>query len=103
MADQLRVKPGADSVPIAIGDMRTTRVNGAFRLVYLVWNSIMNVTTQDGQVEVFQNAAALCSILFGLDFVDGTRGLADCQQTPQANSTVLLMTSDGGRIWIPFH
>jgi SAM-dependent methyltransferase len=57
MADQLRVKPGADSVPITIGDMRTTRVTGTFKLVYLVWNSIMNVTTQDGQVEVFENAA----------------------------------------------
>ncbi|MHB8380110.1 MAG: beta propeller repeat protein [Acidimicrobiales bacterium] len=44
-----------------------------------------------------------CSILFGLDFVDATHGLADCQQTPRATSTVLLMTSDGGRIWIPFH
>jgi hypothetical protein len=44
-----------------------------------------------------------CSILLGLDFVDTTHGLADCQQTPQANSTVLLMTSNGGRTWIPFH
>ncbi|GEM_PF-3213647 len=44
-----------------------------------------------------------CSILFGLDFVDTTHGLADCQQTPQANSAVLLMTFDGGRTWIPFH
>jgi len=58
MADQLRVKPGADSIPVVIGDMRTTRVKGSFRLVYLVWNSIMNVTTQAGQVEVFENAAA---------------------------------------------
>lgn len=58
MADQLRAKPGADPVRIAIGDMRTTRVEGTFQLVYLVWNSIMNVTTQDGQVAVFENAAA---------------------------------------------
>lgn len=57
MADQLRTKPGADLVQIAIGDMRTTRVDGTFQLVYLVWNAIMNVTTQDGQVAVFENAA----------------------------------------------
>src|SRR5687767_4064115 len=38
--------------------MATTRVAGAFKLVYLVWNSIMNVTTQDEQVAVFANAAA---------------------------------------------
>jgi len=44
-----------------------------------------------------------CSILLGLDFADTTHGLADCQQSPQANSTVLLMTSNGGRTWIPFH
>lgn len=44
-----------------------------------------------------------CSILIGLDFVDTTHGLADCQQTQRASSTVLLMTSDGGRTWIPFH
>jgi hypothetical protein len=44
-----------------------------------------------------------CSILLGLDFVDTDHGLADCQQTSQTNSTVLLMTSDGGRAWIPFH
>lgn len=62
MIDRLRVKPGGDpaSIPVTMGDMRTTRVAGAgsFSLVYLVFNTIMNVTTQDGQVEVFQNAAA---------------------------------------------
>ena len=58
MVDQLRTKPGADSIQVAIGDMRSTRVSGTFKLVYLVWNSIMNVTTQEGQVEVFENAAA---------------------------------------------
>jgi hypothetical protein len=47
MAAQLRAKPGADAVPVTIGDMTTTRVAGApFTLVYLVANTIMNVTTQ---------------------------------------------------------
>ena len=46
MAGQLLAKPGADAVPVIIGDMTTTRVPGAFRLVYLVANTIMNVTTQ---------------------------------------------------------
>jgi SAM-dependent methyltransferase len=58
MAGQMRNKPGAAKIPIAVGDMRNTRMDGTFALVYLVWNSIMNVTTQDGQVEVFENAAA---------------------------------------------
>ena len=46
-------------VPVTIGDMTTTRVARApFRLVYLVANTIMNVTTQDDQLAVFANAAA---------------------------------------------
>jgi SAM-dependent methyltransferase len=58
MAEKLSAKPGADAVTVTIGDMTTTRVSGAFKLVYLVWNAIMNVTTQQEQVAVFANAAA---------------------------------------------
>jgi ubiquinone/menaquinone biosynthesis C-methylase UbiE len=58
MAERMRAKPGADAVPVTIGDMTTTRVPGEFRLVYLVANTIMNVTTQDEQLAVFANAAA---------------------------------------------
>jgi len=58
MAGQLRAKPGAGAVPVTIGDMTTTRVPGTFQLVYLVANTIMNVTTQDDQLAVFANAAA---------------------------------------------
>ena len=58
MAEQLRAKPGADAVPVAIGDMTSARVPGEFSLVYLVRNTIMNVTTQDEQLAVFANAAA---------------------------------------------
>src|SRR5205814_1945662 len=58
MVEQLRAKPGADAIPVTVGDMTTTRVPGTFTLVYLVANTIMNVTTQDDQVAVFANAAA---------------------------------------------
>ena len=58
MAGQLLAKPGADAVPVIIGDMTTTRVPGTFTLVYLVADTIMNVTTQDDQLAVFANAAA---------------------------------------------
>ena len=59
MAERMSAKPGADAVPVTIGDMTTARVPGApFALVYLVANTIMNVTTQDGQLAVFANAAA---------------------------------------------
>jgi SAM-dependent methyltransferase len=58
MAGQLRNKPGGELVPVTIGDMTTTQVPGPFGLVYLVWNAIMNVTTQNEQLAVFANAAA---------------------------------------------
>src|SRR5262249_21248207 len=50
MAEQLRAKPAAACVPVTLGDMTTTRVPGQFTLVYLVANTIMNVTTQDEQL-----------------------------------------------------
>jgi SAM-dependent methyltransferase len=59
MAERMRAKPGAAAVPITVGDMSITRVRpGSFTLVYLVANTIMNVTTQAEQVAVFANAAA---------------------------------------------
>ena len=58
MIEQLRGKPGADRIATAVGDAATTRVHGTFQLVYMVWNTIMNLTTQDEQVACFQNAAA---------------------------------------------
>lgn len=57
MVEQLRSKDGADRIDVTIGDMTTTRVDGSFRLVYLVYNTIGNLTTQDQQVACFQNAA----------------------------------------------
>ena len=58
MAERLSAKPGAGDIPVTIGDMTTARVPGTFSLVYLVANTIMNVTTQDEQLAVFANAAA---------------------------------------------
>jgi SAM-dependent methyltransferase len=57
MVARLRAKPGGDALPVAIGDFATTPVEGAFSLVYLVFNTINNLTTQDAQVACFRNAA----------------------------------------------
>lgn len=57
MVDQLRQKASAEEVPVVIGDMATSTVPGEFSLVFLVWNSISNLLTQDEQVECFGNAA----------------------------------------------
>jgi len=58
MAEELRAKDDAQLIEVTIGDMATTRVEGSFRLVYLVFNTIGNLTTQDQQVACFVNAAA---------------------------------------------
>ena len=57
MVAQLRKKPGGAEIPVEIGDYATTRVEGSFSLVYIVFNSISNQTTQDAQVASFENAA----------------------------------------------
>ena len=57
MVARLRQKVDEATLPVVVGDMATTRVDGAFTLVYLVWNSISNLRTQDEQVACFQNAA----------------------------------------------
>jgi SAM-dependent methyltransferase len=57
MVAKLREKPGAHAVSVTVGDIATTRAQGTFSLVYLVFNTIGNLTTQDEQVACFQNAA----------------------------------------------
>ncbi|HUR50837.1 MAG TPA: class I SAM-dependent methyltransferase [Mycobacteriales bacterium] len=57
MVERLRAKPGGAEVPVTIGDFSSVRVEGPFTLVYLVFNTIDNLTTQDAQVACFENAA----------------------------------------------
>jgi SAM-dependent methyltransferase len=58
MLEELHRKPGSERVSTTVGDFATTRVEGSFELVYLVFNTITNLTTQDEQVACFANAAA---------------------------------------------
>lgn len=58
MVNRLRAKPGGDAVRMTIGDFSRDRAPGRFQLVYLVFNTIMNLTSQAGQVACFRNAAA---------------------------------------------
>ena len=58
MAAQMSAKPGGDAIGVTIGDFSTTTLDGPFSLVYLVFNTIMNLTTQAAQVACFRNAAA---------------------------------------------
>ena len=58
MVARLREKPGAEDIDVAIGDFASTRLEGTFALAYLVFNTIMNLTTQEEQVRCFRNVAA---------------------------------------------
>jgi SAM-dependent methyltransferase len=58
MIAELRAKPDTDDIGVTVGDFATTRVSGTYTLAYLLRNTIMNLTTQDGQVACFQNVAA---------------------------------------------
>jgi SAM-dependent methyltransferase len=58
MVARLRAKPGAEQVGVTIGDFATTTVDGRFSVAYLVFNTVMNLMTQDGQVACFRNVAA---------------------------------------------
>jgi SAM-dependent methyltransferase len=58
MVARLRAKPGGDAIGVTIGDFATTRVDGTFSVAYLVFNTIMNLTTQEAQVACFRNVAA---------------------------------------------
>jgi SAM-dependent methyltransferase len=58
MAARLREKPGGGAIDVTIGDFSKTRVDGSFSLVYLVYNTLGNLTTQEAQVACFRNVAA---------------------------------------------
>jgi len=57
MVARLREKPGGDAISVTVGDMSQVRAPATYRMVYLVFNTIYNLLTQDGQVRCFENAA----------------------------------------------
>ncbi len=57
MVQRLRAKPGGNSIKVAIGDMAEVPVSGPYRLVYLVFNSLFGLLTQEQQASCFRNVA----------------------------------------------
>jgi SAM-dependent methyltransferase len=57
MIARLQAKPDARDIGVTVGDFATTKVDGTFSLAYLVFNTIMSLTTQDEQVACFENVA----------------------------------------------
>ena len=58
MVEQLRAKPGGNAIDVTMGDFAEVGVTGTYPLVYIVFNSLFNLLTQDEQVRCFQNVAA---------------------------------------------
>jgi len=58
MVAQLRAKPGGDAISVTIGDFADVPAPGTYRLIYVVWNTLFNLLTQDDQVRCFENVAA---------------------------------------------
>ncbi len=58
MIAKLRAKPGSEDIGVTIGDFATTTVDGTFSVAYLVFNTILNLTTQAAQVACFRNVGA---------------------------------------------
>jgi hypothetical protein len=58
MVARLRAKPGGDQIAVTMGDFADVPVEGSYRLVFLVFNTIFNLLTQDDQVRCFENVAA---------------------------------------------
>jgi SAM-dependent methyltransferase len=54
----IRAHPQGGAVGASVGDISDFALDGTYSLVYLVFNTIMNLTTQDLQVACFENAAS---------------------------------------------
>lgn len=57
MVDALRSRPGGDALHVVTDDMASATTGRTYRLVYLVFNTLFNLLTQDAQVRCFRNAA----------------------------------------------
>lgn len=58
MVERLRAKPGGDRIEVTVGDFADVPVEGSFRLIYVVFNTLSNLPTQEDQVRCFENVAA---------------------------------------------
>jgi SAM-dependent methyltransferase len=58
MVDQLRARPGGDQLSVTIGDFADVPVPDTYRLIFVVWNTLFNLLSQEDQVRCFKNVAA---------------------------------------------
>jgi SAM-dependent methyltransferase len=58
MVARLRAKPGGEGLSVTMGDFAEMPVPGSYRLIFVVFNSLFNLLTQDDQVRCFEHVAA---------------------------------------------
>ena len=58
VVEQMRTKPGGDTIEVTIGDFADVAVPGTYRLIYCPGNSFFNLLTQEDEVRCFENVAA---------------------------------------------
>jgi SAM-dependent methyltransferase len=57
MVERLRAKPGGEAIPVVIGDMAQVPAEGTYPLVYLVFNTLFGLLSQERQAECFAGVA----------------------------------------------
>lgn len=57
MVARLKAKPGGDRIPVTIGDFSEVGVEGEFSLIYVVFNTLFGLLTQEEQCRCFANVA----------------------------------------------
>lgn len=57
MVERMRAKPGGEAIPVTMGDFADVGVDDTFPLIYLSFNTIFGLLTQERQIECFQNVA----------------------------------------------
>jgi SAM-dependent methyltransferase len=57
MVEQLRTKPGGDTIHVTMGDFADVDVEGEFSLIYVAFNTFFSLFTQEEQVRCFANVA----------------------------------------------
>jgi SAM-dependent methyltransferase len=58
MVAKLRAKPGGEAIAVTMGDFAEVPVDGSYRLIYVVYNTLFNLLSQEQQVRCFGNVAA---------------------------------------------
>ena len=57
MIDRLRAKPDGERIPVTVGDFSAVDVVGEYSMIYVVFNTLFGLLTQDAQIHCFENVA----------------------------------------------